>query len=409
LKILHTSDWHLGKKLDNFSRHAEQIDVLSEICEISDQQNIDLVLIAGDSFDTFNPPVESVELFYKTIKKLSKNGKRPVIVIAGNHDSPDRIEAPDALALEDAIIFAGYPDIQIRKFKNEAGVELLKTEKGFIELKLPQYSYPVRIILCPYANQFRIKKFLGIENEEEELRNVLEKHWNYLSDNFCDKQGVNLFCGHLFFIDENGETPEEPDDEKPILHIGGSQAIYSKNIPSNIQYAALGHLHRKHIVSNEPCPLVYCGSPISYSFSEAGQKKFVSIAEIEPDKVALIDYSELIKGKSLVRQRFDDIEKAIAWLTANTDKLLELTIVSDDYLSANDRKRLYNCHENIISIIPETKKQDSTQFDKPGIDLNKNIKELFIEYFVSKHGQNPDKNLLDLFNEILSEEDRDIS
>jgi DNA repair protein SbcD/Mre11 len=97
----------------------------------------------------------------------------------------------------------------------------------------------------------------------------------------------------------------------------------------------------------------------------------------------------------------------VEWLRSNTDKLVELTIVSDDYLSANDRKRLYDCHGNIISIIPETKKQDSFQFEKPGIDLNKNIRELFVDYFVSKHGQNPDKNLLDLFNEILSEEDED--
>ena len=107
MKILHTSDWHLGKKLDKFSRHQEQINVLNEIVEHANNQQVDLVLIAGDVFDAFNPPVESVELFYKTVKRLSNFGKRPVIVIAGNHDSPDRIEAPDALALEDAIIFAG--------------------------------------------------------------------------------------------------------------------------------------------------------------------------------------------------------------------------------------------------------------------------------------------------------------
>jgi exonuclease SbcD len=403
LKILHTSDWHLGKKLESFNRHAEQVEVLSEICQIADNEKIDLVLIAGDIFDTFNPPVESIELFYKTIKRLCKNGKRPVIVIAGNHDSPDRIEAPDALALEDAIIFAGYPDIQVRHFKNGQGVELLKSNNGFIELKLADYDYPARIILSPYANQFRLKKFLGVENEEEELRNVLESRWNFLSENYCNQAGVNLYCGHLFFIEENGNIPEEPEDEKPILHIGGSQAIFSRNLPANLQYAALGHLHRKQIVSPEPYPVVYCGSPLSYSFSEAGQQKYVSVVEIEPGQEAKLSFVELLKGKSLVRKRFGDIEKALAWLNENQDKLVELTIVSNDYLSANDKKRLYNCHENIISLIPETNIDKGVEPEKRGIDLSKNMKELFEEYFISRHGQKPDSGIINLFNEMLSE------
>jgi len=312
------------------------------------------------------------------------------------------LEAPDALALEDAIIFAGYPDIQIRKFKNAAGIELIRSDKGFIELGFPQFNYPVRIILSPYANQFRLKKFIGTENEEEELRSVLEMYWNQLADKYFDNSGVNLYCGHLFFVEENGMVPEETDDEKPILHIGGSQAIYSKNLPARVQYVALGHLHRKQTVSETPCPLVYCGSPVSYSFSEAGQKKYVSIVELEPAKSAVISYVELIKGKTLTRKTFDSIDKAVDWLLENQEMLVELTIVSDDYLSATDRKRLYNSHPNIISIIPVTKKQENSLSDKPEIDLNKSIGELFVEYFVSRNGQNPDHKLMDIFTEVLS-------
>ncbi|NJO92387.1 MAG: exonuclease sbcCD subunit D, partial [Chloroflexia bacterium] len=114
--------------------------------------------------------------------------------------------------------------------------------------------------------------FLGVENEEEELRKVLENQWKILADRYFDNQGVNLFCGHFFFVKEGDEKFEEPEDEKPILHIGGAQAIFSKNIPRQVQYAALGHLHRRQTVSEEPCPILYSGSPISYSFSEAGQK-----------------------------------------------------------------------------------------------------------------------------------------
>lgn len=86
MKILHTADWHLGKKLDRFPRIEEQVLVLEEIINIAEKEAVDLVIIAGDLFDNFNPSVEASDLFYKTLKKLANEGKRPVIAISGNHD-----------------------------------------------------------------------------------------------------------------------------------------------------------------------------------------------------------------------------------------------------------------------------------------------------------------------------------
>src|SRR5690554_7320792 len=100
MRLLHTGDWHLGKRLDDYSRLEEQQAVLEELIGLAEIHDVDAVLVAGDLFDTFNPPAEAVELFYKSLKKLSGDGRRPVIAIAGNHDSPDRIEAPDPLARE---------------------------------------------------------------------------------------------------------------------------------------------------------------------------------------------------------------------------------------------------------------------------------------------------------------------
>ncbi len=80
--------------------------------------------------------------------------------------------------------------------------------------------------------------------------------------------------------------PEEPEDEKPILHVGGAQVIYTENIPAQIQYTALGHLHRKQNVGSPPGTVIYPGSPLSYSFSEADQKKYVIVADILPGKQA---------------------------------------------------------------------------------------------------------------------------
>ena len=93
MKFLHTADWHLGKKLNGHSRHPEQVEVLDEICRIAEEKAVDLILVAGDLFDNSNPSIESTELFYKTLRRLSADGSRAVIAIAGNHDSPERIAA----------------------------------------------------------------------------------------------------------------------------------------------------------------------------------------------------------------------------------------------------------------------------------------------------------------------------
>nr|MBA2563764.1 exonuclease subunit SbcD [Chitinophagaceae bacterium] len=257
LKILHTADWHLGKWLDNVSRLPEQKEVLNEICEIADRESIDVVLIAGDLFDTFNPSAESQEIFFRTLKRLGNNGKRAVIAIAGNHDQPERIEAPDHLARECGIIFIGYPNSKVSACDNEGGLCITKSEEGFIELKLQQCEVPLRVIATPYANEFRLKTFLGNENSEEELRNLLQTKWQQLADKYCDDKGINILCAHLFFQVKGKPASEEPEDEKPILFIGGAQAIYTENIPKQIHYAAIGHLHRYQVIDTKPCPVVY--------------------------------------------------------------------------------------------------------------------------------------------------------
>lgn len=116
MKILHTSDWHIGKNLESYSRLEEQEEFLKEICELCEKENVDAILLAGDIFDTFNPSSKALELFYKYSKKLSREGGCPLIAIAGNHDSPERIEAPEPLARECGIILLGYPDSSIEPF-----------------------------------------------------------------------------------------------------------------------------------------------------------------------------------------------------------------------------------------------------------------------------------------------------
>lgn len=412
MKILHTADWHLGKKLEKFSRIEEQKKVLQEICTIADEQKVDAILIAGDIFDNFNPSTEAVDLFYQTVAKLSQFGKRPVIVIAGNHDSPERIEAPNPLAKECGIIMVGFPHTEIKPFTLESGISISKSAPGFIELQIPNQP-PLRLLLTPYANEIRLKTYLGNEDSEAELRKVLQKSWQELAENYCDNKGINILMSHLFFIkksatDQEKSILQEPDDEKPILHIGGAQPVYSSNVPKQIQYVALGHLHKPHIIDTNPCPIVYASSPLAYSMSEANQEKQVMIIEAQPNQEVQLIPITLKAGKKLLRHKFNDIDQAIEWLNQNQNCFIELTIKTEEFLTADQNHRLRQAHPLITNLIPlVTKSITSNNHHHHTLNLNKDIQEHFIDYFSYKHGQKPNPELLNIFQEILSQQTND--
>jgi exonuclease SbcD len=404
MKILHTADWHIGKKLDNFSRLDEQRLVLEEICEIAEREQVDAIVVAGDLFDNFNPSSEATELLYSTLHRLSANGTRAVIAIAGNHDSPERIQVPDALAKVCGILFIGFPNTEVKPFCTQGQVDIVKTAPGFIEINLPNASFPLRVLHTPYANEQRLKTFLGVEESEETLRVHLQQHWQTLADQYLDDKGFNLLATHLFVMQKGGPMPEEPDDERPILHIGGAQAIYTENFPKQVHYIALGHLHRFHQVDKVPAPAVYSSSPLAYSFSEANQSKYVILIEAEAGKLVGYKPIELLKGKKLRRKSFHSIDEAIKWLEEHSEDLIELTIISDNYLEASDKKRLMEAHSGIIQIIPQIKKSEVADTSSE-VDLSLSMEKLFQEYFKTKNkGQEPSEGLMEVFREVLGSE-----
>ncbi|MDH6252254.1 exonuclease SbcD [Chryseobacterium sp. H1D6B] len=400
MKILHTADWHLGKRLDRFSRLEEQISIMDEIVQIADEQKADLIIIAGDLFDNFNPGTEAVELLYKTLKRLSLNGKRPVIAISGNHDSPNLIDAPDPLARECGIILIGHPKAKITPFELE-NFKISKTAEGFVELQLQNFNFPVRILHTPYANEVRLKEYLG-ENKEEALNKVLSENWKNLADEFCSENGVNLLTAHLYMNKKGALLLEEPDGEKPIK-IGNAALIYSDIIPEQIQYTALGHLHSFQNIGTLEKPVVYSSSPLCYSFSEAGQTKYVTIIDAAPNKQVSFEKIALKNGKPLVRKTFDSVENTIHWLNENPNALVELTLESETFLKAEERKRIYQSHNGIVYLIPKVKNQDFDHAQLNEINLDKDIQALFQDYFKSKNGgQEANEDLMNLFNEILN-------
>ncbi len=400
ISILHTADWHLGKRLGSLTRIDEQKTVLSEICEIADSNNVDVVVIAGDIFDTTNPPTEAIELLYSTLKNLSKKGTRPVIVIAGNHDSPDRIEAPNPLARDNGIIFIGNPKSTYYTETSNTSFSIRQSHESFIEIELKSGEL-LRIITAPFANELRLKEAFMVDKDTEFIT-YMTNYWNTLAQTYCDNKGVNILVGHHLCLPIGETSVIEPEDEKPIQAI--STLLPPASIPKQIHYVALGHLHKFQYVYHNP-PIIYSGSPLAYSFAEAMQKKYVVIAQIEPNNKAIVNAIELHTPKILIKKTCTSTNEAIEWLLQNQDKYVELTIESDTYMTPAEVKHLHQTHNGIIAIIPivSVTKQENIETIIPS--FSKPIDDLFEEYFMSKNnGQKPSNEIKRMFKRILAQE-----
>lgn len=401
MKILHTADWHLGKRLQEYSRIDEQRSVMFEIAAIAEDQQVDAVFIAGDLFDVFNPSHDSQELFYSTLFKLSNGGKRPVIAIAGNHDSHALVEAPVPLAKELGIVLVGSGTHTAIDITLPNGIRMESKEANVIDIFFPEKNENAIVITAPYANEHLLRTYLGEQNREEELRKILKLRWEQLAKKYFTKNSLNFFIGHFFFIKDGEKPSAEPESERSILHVGGAQAIYTSDLPDGLHYAALGHLHRHHCIDSSRFPVVYSSSPLCYSFSEAGQQKCVVIFDSETKRYHTIDLRE---GYELERKRFESVNEAITWLEANQENYVEVTIASDGPLEAESRRSIMAAHPRIVHLIPEIKNLLSKDSTLQSSDLSLDMMTLFSKFFKAENGTEPSEDLLSMLREVMNEE-----
>ena len=353
MRILHTSDWHLGKSLEQINRIAEQKEFIDCLCKTMEEQNIDLVLVAGDIYDTYNPSAAAEELFYEAVDRLNDKGKRAVVVIAGNHDNPERLCAASPLAYKNGIILLGYPGSDAAMYKiNSENIKIVDSGPGWLELCVPACQYHAVIITLPYPSESRLEEILSQQADEGILQKAYSEKigsiFSTLSQKFRDDT-VNLAIGHLFLM-----GGKESDSER-TLQVGGALTVDSSVLPPNAHYVALGHLHRPQEIRNSPCPVFYSGSPLAYSFSEAEHSKAVYIIEAVPGEKAEIKPLYLNCGKPLRRWVAEEgIGQAIAWCEEGRDSnaWIDLEILTDRVLTVEEQKALRALHHGIINIRP---------------------------------------------------------
>lgn len=382
MRILHTSDWHLGKKLEGRSRLPEQKEFLKCLEQIIDDEKIDIILISGDIYDTYNPPAEAERIFYDSLKVLSRDGEVAIVIISGNHDSPQRLGSITTLAKDYGVII--FEDgFQIIPEGRYGLWDIRKSVKGGIFLE--RGDKKVYIYTLPFPSETTFNHTFEKKSFHETVREVLEEGVSY-----NDEKGIpTIVMAHIYVAGSMNEG-------EGSLELGGAKAISIRDLP-DVDYIALGHVHRAMEFKEKKA--YYAGSPIEYRVTENKYNKSIYIADIE-------------SGKSEVKRVYLENYKPIKeYYASNVEEAIELSeklkgkgewiylkIKLDTPLTSVQIRKIKE-NRDILEIIPEIELEEQERVLSYS---DENIEEAFVAFFKEESdGLSPSENIKRLFYEAL--------
>ncbi len=397
MKILHTSDWHLGKSLMGYSRIDEQKQFIEELTALCDQQQIDLVLIAGDIYDTVNPSAEAEKLFYSAVRTLSDDGKRPILLVSGNHDSPNRLTAATPIATELGILMVGTPRTVVPLFQG-SHFAVVDAGEGYVEIEIGDER--AVILTMPYPNEKNLNEIISEELTDKEFQKTYsEKIGAILKETSTRFRAdtVNLVVGHFFV--RGGELSGSELD----IQLGGAYAVHASAFPTNADYIAMGHLHRPQKIGGTIPHAYYSGSPIQYSKSEIHYAKCVYIAELHAGCEAVVTKHYLKNSKPIEIWKADNVLHALALCEENKDKecWVFLEIKTDTSISMTDMRQMRGLKKDIVEIMPIISGHDEEEALR--MDTEKSIGDEFKAFYLSRKSVEATDEMTELFLKILND------
>ena len=275
MKIFHTADWHLGKLVQGVYMTEDQQYILNQFIEAIDTEKPDAIIIAGDLYDRAIPPVNAVDLLDDTLAEIVLKRGIPVLAIAGNHDSPTRLQFGSKLMKESGLHLAG-------EMKERIKPVVLSDEHG-----------EVHFHLIPFAEPSIVRQLLkddSISTYDDAMRATIEQIQKDVT------AGVrHVAIAHAFVTPYGEEMMNTSDSERPLA-IGGSEYVSAAHFEP-FHYTALGHLHKAHYVSHEN--IRYAGSPLKYSLSEASHEKGFYIVDLGADGAVKVEKRKLVPRRDL--------------------------------------------------------------------------------------------------------------
>lgn len=375
VKILHTSDWHVGRRIRGRDRSAEHGEVLAEIVGIAADHAVDLTVVAGDVFDTSSPTAAAEQIVWRSLLDLSEIA--PVLVVAGNHDSPLRLDAIAPLLEMGRVAAVGAP---------------AKPDEGG-EVELPELG--VRAAMLPFVSQrgiVKVDQMMGEDPDQhaaayqDRVGRVIEALTAGMTPST-----VNLLLSHLTVYGAETGGGERK------AHIFG-YAVPASVFPGHLSYVALGHLHRQQKVPHAG-PVWYSGSPLQLDFGEVDDQKGVLLVEADPGLPARVTAIPLTSGRRLVTLR-GDLGEIIARANEVGDSYVKVVLAEKGRVGLADEVR---------SAIPgavEVVLDDPEQIPKRRPDDRRSISptEAFQRYLEEKGLEDPqvEKLFATFLDEVMS-------
>ncbi|MGH8911849.1 MAG: metallophosphoesterase family protein [Acidimicrobiia bacterium] len=373
MKILHTADWHVGRTIRGHSRHDEQAAVLAEIVEVARSEDVDLVLAAGDQFDTASPTPAAEQLVYRTLLSLSEVA--PVVMVAGNHDHPRRLQAVAPLLELGRVTVGSVP---------------ARAEDGGVVHPVDH----VRVAMIPFLSQRAIvtaADLMALDGDEHGGRYA--RRMASIVETLCSDMStdtVNIVVGHAMVHGGDVGGGERQ------AHTVFDYSVPAQTFPSTLSYVALGHLHR-HQRMPATAPVWYPGSPLQLDFGEVEDTKGVLVLEVEPGLPASVEFRRIGAGRRLrvVRGTLGQVEAATSEI-GDTDYV---KVVLDEPARAGLADTVRHLMPQAVDVILDPRRRHDSQAIPSR--AGRTHRELFVEYLSEKDAH--DARVVSLFDELVDE------
>ena len=360
MKLIHLSDLHLGKRVNEFSMIEDQKYILNQILGIIDEEAPDGVLLAGDIYDRPVPSAEAVQLLDSFLTRLAKR-KIPVYAISGNHDSAERIAFGSHIMSSSGICMSPVYDG--------------KTEKYCL---MDRYG-EVWIHLLPFIRPAVVRHALQGEEGAEEIRSYQEAVQAAVEHMDIDIEKRNVLVAHQFAVGAMSCDSEE-------IAVGGIDQI-EVSVFQDFDYVALGHIHSPQNVGNDQ--IRYCGTPLKYSFSEAGQQKSVTVAELfekgdlEVREIPLKPFRDMRKLKGT----YMEITSLANYQDTNTEDYVQITLTDEEDI-VDGMQKLRAIYPNLMRLEYDNRRTRENQ-EISGTETveKKSELEYFQEFFELQNNQ----------------------
>jgi exonuclease SbcD len=383
-RVLHTADWHLGRRLNRAPRVDEQERLLSDLVAKARTHDPEVVAVAGDVFDFFNPTARAETLYYETLRALADGGERAVVVVAGNHDSPHRLTAPKGLLEDAGVLVAGDPHDpdDAPEPRTHPGFEVAESGPGWVRLVFPDRDEAV-FHLLPFPADARVPTRVA-QGGEATAGEVVEA----LQGDLPETSTPTYLVSHLYVQGGAGVAEDRED------YVGGAYAV-DPALLDRYEAAFLGHLHVPH--GGETWR--YAGAPLAFDFDDPEAERGGWLWDDGGwTKVPLSG------GRDL---RVEDV----AGVTAATglaedvgDAWVRLRFPPGTVLAPSDRERVREAFgDRLVDIQFEPPEEAGPDGGRPLDPGNVDPEEAFRAYHEDETGDAPDDELVDLFLDLVAE------